>query len=150
MSWLEGEARVSKDVENIWVVRMDAKDTVEIMHTDVFTAVMHGMMGFMDDDLKFDAIHIGLDSWCESVSDEYNSNVLLHVREWGPMVISDMQFGASICLLQTLDVNIREMAELIEEFPEEYVEHWGKKYMIVLQYQSIVNMSARVRVSNAA
>ena len=139
LSWLQYEAHLSKSIENIWVVRMHESDTIEIMHTNVFTAVLHGMTGFKDDEWRFDAIEICLGNWCDSVSDEYTSNISIHVKEWGPLVLEDIQSHTCIAVLQTLDAFVHGMAELILEYPDEYEFHC-EQYMLVLHYQSIIKM----------
>jgi len=140
MSWLQYEAHLSND-ENIWIVNLHETNTIKIMHTDVFTAVLHGMTCFTDEELKFEAIRQRLEEWCDDTSDKQTlNNISIHVREWGPLVIDDIQTGSCIALLQTLDVYVHDMAEVILEYPDEYVEIYGDKYIKAVQYQSIIKM----------
>ena len=152
MSWLHynankaNESKNVHDVHDIWVVNIKKTETIDIMHTDVFTAVLHGMAGFEDCDggdggdggdgdvWRFDAIQQRLCEWCETVSNEHNSNISIHVSEWGPLVIEDIQMCCSFAVLQKLDVYVKDMAELILEYPEDVKYYW-KKYNTAYKYQ---------------
>jgi hypothetical protein len=133
-SWLHHKANESKDVHDIWVVNMKETDTIKIMHTDVYTAVLHGMAGFEDDEWRFDAIQQRLCEWCETVSSEFNSNISIHVSEWGPLVIEDIQMCCTFAVLQKLDVYVKDMGELILEYPDDIGYYW-KKYKTAYKYQ---------------
>jgi hypothetical protein len=140
LSWLQYEAHLSNDVEKIWIINNHDTNTIEIMHTDVFTAVLHAMTCLKDDELRLDAIEQCLEQWYDTVSDDHTlNNVSIHVREWGPLVIEDLQIGACIALLQTLDVYVHNMTDVILEYPDEYEFHLDK-YIKALHYQSIIKM----------
>jgi len=147
MSWLQFNANMIENKNNVfcWVVEMHQKNTIDIIHCNEFEAAIHGMMGFEDDTWRFDAIQQCMNDWCDDIhhneyfSNDIISNISVHVSKWGPLAIQELQWGQCTAVMQTIDIKIRNMTEVMIEYPEEYLDHVDN-YIKVLQYQSLINM----------
>lgn len=147
MSWLQFNANMIENKNNVfcWVVEMQNKKTMDIIHGNEFEAALHGMMGFKDDTWRFDAIEQCINDWCDDIhhyeyfSNDIISNISVHVSTWGPLAIKELQWGQCTAVMQPIDIKIRNIADVMMEYPEEYLDHVDN-YIKILQYRSVINM----------
>ena len=161
MSWLQHESHLAKDDGHVgheqdfecWVVEIQKNNTLDFIHSDVYTAALHGMMGFEDDELRFDDVRYAVTDWGESAGSNLLSNISIHVSQWGPLVLQEIQRSEVAALFQVIDTKVLNMKEVLLQYPDEFEDHIDK-YVTVFKYhtmlQSILRMSTHGFACTAA